>query len=82
MPSKTIFTNEELDRMIRAPAMAYEWSHHGGEIARWEEELSMSPDRQRIQQYLKAFGLVGNSFSSHLVYFLPMVCYDRSEGKN
>jgi|GEM_PF-2867517 len=24
MPSKIIFTNEELDRMIRAPAMAYD----------------------------------------------------------
>ncbi len=41
--------------MIRAPDMAYERSHYGGEIARWEEELSMAPDRQRIQQYLKAF---------------------------
>ena len=55
MPSNTIFTNAELDRMIRAPDMAYERSHHVGEIARWEEELSMAPDRQRIQQYLKAF---------------------------
>ncbi len=55
MPSKTIFTNAELDRMIRTPDMAYDDLTLEEEINRWEEGLSMAPDRRRIQQYLKSF---------------------------
>ncbi len=55
VPNNTIFTNEELDRMIRAPDMAYDDLTLEEEINRWEEELSMAPDRWRIQQCLKAF---------------------------
>jgi len=41
--------------MIRAPAMAYDSLTLDEEINRWEEKLSMAPDRQRIKQCLKAF---------------------------
>ena len=41
--------------MIQTPALAYDGLTLEEEINRWEEKLSMTPDRRRIQQYLKAF---------------------------
>ena len=54
MPQKHLY-KRRAKPYDRAHEVAYAWSRHRGEIARWEEGVAMTPDRRRIQQCLKAF---------------------------